>query len=159
MLKRLSFYLLLVILFSGCSKRIERGKDLISREQVELEKLDPLAQFILKEDSLNIFETFSNFPEANKNLQLKIPTTKEKSLPSNVYFVQVGLTDSFDEISSLKTQISNLFPGEKVTIEYDTPFYRIIIGPFNSRSEANEIFSILERKNFPSLRIRIENLK
>ncbi|MGB9664847.1 MAG: SPOR domain-containing protein [Ignavibacteria bacterium] len=126
---------------------------------MEIEKIDPLAQFILKEDSLNLFETFSTFREVHQNSKTKTSATKEKSLQSNVYFVQVGLTDSFDEISSLKTQISNLFPNEKVTIDYDTPFYRVIIGPFNSRSEANNIFSILERKNFSSLRIRTETSK
>ncbi len=159
MIGRLNFLLLVIIFLSSCSKKIEREKNLISKEQVEIDKINPLAQFILKEDSLNLFETFSSFQGITQNNKSKSPSSKDNSQQSYVYFVQVGLTDSYDEITGLKTQISNLLPNEKITIEYDTPFYRVIIGPFNSRSEANEIFSILERKNFSSLRIRTEYSK
>jgi hypothetical protein len=71
----------------------------------------------------------------------------------------VGLAESYDEINQLKNKISNLFPDENVQIIYDSPFYRIVIGPYESKQKANEIFSILERKNFSSIRIRIENSK
>lgn len=156
MIKKLIYFVIAGILFSSCSTKVEREKSINSKEQVELDRINPLAQFTFKEDSSDLFETFSNFPEIQKRTSQKKQAPKENFQPTSIYFVQVGLTDSYDEILSLKTQVSNILPEERVTIEYDTPFYRIIIGPFKTRSEANEIFSILERKNFPSLRIRTE---
>lgn len=153
------FFLALLFLLSSCSTKVEKKKFVSPKEQVDLDHISPLAQFVIKEDSLDLFESFSNFTEPQKKPHTKLEQAKEKSQPTLIYFVQVGLTDSYDEISYLKVQVSNLFPYEKVKIEYDTPFYRVIIGPFKSRSEANEIFSILERKNFSSLRIRTETSK
>ena len=157
MIKNLVYFLSIVFFISSCSTKVEKSKSVSSKEQVDLERVNPLAPFTFKEDSSGLFETFTNFPESNKRTSQKTQSSKERIQPISLYYVQVGLTDSYDEISSLKTQIATLFPEEKITIEYDTPFYRVIIGPFKTRAEANEIFSILERKNYPSLRIRTEN--
>jgi pyruvate-formate lyase-activating enzyme len=153
------FYLLFFLIFCfGCSTRVEKKSGAISKEQVDVAKFSPLAQFILKEDSLNLFESFTEFEVANSKQNSNLPLKKNNQL-NLLYYVHVGLTDVYDEIVNLRSQITNLLPDEKISIEYDTPFYRLKIGPYASRSEANEIFSILERKNFPSLRIRTENPK
>lgn len=147
----------ILILISSCAKRVQKDQTEFSVEQVELSKINPLAQFAIPPDTSEMFELFSSFPLKPAEQKTSIP--KENIPRPLFYYVQVGLTDSYEEILALKAQVINLFPNEKVTIEYDSPFYRILIGPFSTQSEANEIFAILERKNFSSIRIRTETTK
>ncbi len=158
-MKNFSFivFLILVVLFLSCSHRAEKESNRFGKEQVDLSKENPLAQFSSDEDTSNLFETFSNYPE--KKIVNKAKSKQPEDTSPIYYYVQVGLTDSYEDISLLKNQIVSLFPDEKVEIKYDSPFYRVLIGPFNTKSKANEIFSILERKNFSSIRIRTETSK
>ncbi|MCX8057710.1 MAG: SPOR domain-containing protein [Ignavibacteria bacterium] len=147
----------LLILLNGCSSKIEQKDSELSKEQVDLSKIDPLAQFNIEEESLKDFDTFKGYSE--KKIKTKEKQKSKEQIPPSVYYVQVGLTDTYEEILQLKNQITLLFPDEKIEIKYDAPFYRILIGPFKSKSEATEIFSILESKNFSSIRIRTETSK
>jgi cell division protein FtsN len=147
----------LIFFLSNCSRKVEKGERFTSKEQVDLSNANPLALFHSTEDSLSLFDSFTSYPHITKVKENRSGKTEE-SIKLN-YFVQVGLAESYDEINQLKNKISNLFPDENVQIIYDSPFYRIVIGPYESKQKANEIFSILERKNFSSIRIRIENSK
>lgn len=150
-------FLLILLSIVGCSSKVTKDDNNFS-EQVDLKELNPLAQISFKQDPSQInFETFSNYSE--KKIPSKSVSKEESNLQKSRYYVQVGLTDSFDEISQLKNQLIVLFPDEKIEINYDAPFYRILIGPLDSKSKANEIFIILERKNFSSIRIRTETTK
>ncbi len=154
-MKHLAFIILCIItVISGCSRKIEKEKSELSKEQVDYNKVNPLAVFYKNEDSLKVFETFSFYSE--KKVNLKSNQHINEANKSIQFYVQVGLSDSYDEINQLKSEIVTLFPGERIEIKYDTPFYRIMIGPFKSKAEAKEIFSILERKKFSSIRIRTE---
>lgn len=157
-MKNFQLIALLIIAFSitffNCSRKIEKETIYTGKEQVDLSQQNPLAQFSSKEDTLNLFDTFTNYSEKKINTKSKQKIAEE--ITPIYYFVQVGLTDSYEEISQLKNQITSIFPDEKIEIKYDSPFYRVLIGPFDSKSKANEIFSILERKNFSSIRIRTE---
>lgn len=147
----------LIFFLSNCSRKVEKGERFTSKEQVDLSNANPLALFHSSEDSSSLFDSFTSYPHITKVKENRNSKTEEP-IKLN-YFVQVGLAESYDEINQLKNKISNLFPDENVQIIYDSPFYRIVIGPYESKQKANEIFSILERKNFSSIRIRIENSK
>lgn len=149
-------WILLVLFIStliGCSSRVERAKSKISLEQVDVEKLDPLASFESKKDSANFFQYFKGYYFNLKEIQKSKPLKTEEN---RIYSVQVGLSDSFEEISNLKADIQKLFPDQKVEINYEPPFYRLLIGPFDSREKANEVFNILEQKNYTPIKIRID---
>lgn len=156
-MKHLYFAISLALLFLSCSTGIKKDNDKNYKEQVDLSSVDPLAQFSSNSEINRDFEVFTSYPE--KKFQKKDAQKVSENLPKVKYYIQVGITDIFDEITNLKSQIINLFPDEKIEIKYDAPFYRILIGPLESKTEANEIFSILERKNFPSIRIRTETSK
>jgi len=153
---KIHYYLiiLIAIVTFHCSRNVEKENGNLTKEQVDLGKINPLALFYVNEDSLKLFESFSSYPE--KKIENKIYQKKTENNPQVNYFVQVGLTDSYEEINQLKNQLTSLFPNETIVIKYDSPFYRVLIGPYDSKSKANEIFSILERKNFSSIRIRNE---
>lgn len=147
---------LFILTFIGCSSRVERAKSKISLEQVDAEKLDPLASFESKKDSVSLFQYFKGYNFDLNEIQNSEPLKTEEN---RLYSVQVGLSDSFEEISSLKVNIQKLFPDKKVEINYEPPFYRILIGPFDSREKANEIFSILEKENYTPIKIRIDSAR
>lgn len=157
---KIHYYFLIVlvaIVTFHCARNVEKENGNLTKEQVDLDKVNPLAVFFVNEDSSKIFETFSSYP--GKKVRNKIYKKKTENNYQLRYFVQVGLTDSYEEINQLKNQLSFLFPDETMVIKYDSPFYRVLIGPYDSKSKANEIFSILERKNFSSIRIRNEIAK
>ncbi len=149
-------FILVTLLLISCSSKVDRAKNKISLEQVDKEKLDPLAHFNLKKDTSKYFEEFTGFNIDFDNVQ--IPQNKKPD-DNRIYFVQVGITDSFEEISNLKVNIQKLFPDQKVEINYEPPFYRINIGPFDSREKANEVFSILEKENYSSIKIRVDSAR
>ncbi|MFN4111226.1 MAG: SPOR domain-containing protein [Ignavibacteria bacterium] len=153
---KIHYYLIvfIVIVTFHCSRNVKEENGNLTKEQVDLDKVNPLALFYVNEDSLKLFESFLSYPE--KKVENKIYQKKIENNPQMNYFVQVGLTDSYEEINQLKNQLMSLFPNETIFIKYDSPFYRVLIGPYDSKSKANEIFSILERKNFSSIRIRNE---
>ncbi len=150
---KLIFILLIFTFVSGCSSKVAKEKEFSLRDEVDLENLNPLSEFIEKKDSLHLFDSFSKYVSKDSHREEKDEIEKTQSY---IYYVQVGLTDSYEEINSLRTKLVPLLENEKLEIIYEPPFYRILIGPFKSKNHANEIFSILERKNFSSIRIRTE---
>lgn len=154
-LNKILLALFILSIFS-CSSKVERAKSKISLEQVDQDKLNPLAQFESKKDSSNFFQEFKGYKLKFDEIHSPSP---QKIEDNRIYSVQVGLSDSFEEISNLKVKIQKLFPGQIVEINYEPPFYRILIGPFESREKANEIFSILEKENYTSIKIRIDSVR
>lgn len=157
-MKKFNLILLLAVIITfNCARKVEKEQDELSKMQVDLQRANPLAPFYNGEDSSKFFESFSSYP--HKKVENKINLKREDQILQVNFFVQVGLTDSYDEIYQLKNQLIHIFPEENIEIKYDPPFYRVLIGPYKSKTEANEIFSILERKNFSSIRIRTETPK
>lgn len=143
--------LLLVLFGVSCSSKVT-VKDNIKTEQVDLKDVNPLALFYAQEDSIKV-ESFTGYNfEPKRNYKQK----NELETDPVVYYVQVGFSDNYEEIHNLRKQIQSFFPDEQSEIKYIPPYYRIFIGPIHSKSEANKIFSILESKKFPSLKIITE---
>lgn len=154
-MKKVFFFFFILILLTSCSKRVIYDDSSISPlNQVDLEKHDPLDFYNknYKLDSISLFYTFQAY---NKKYEIKEDTSQPTKI-NYVYYVQVGLTDDYPSISNLLSKIKELFPGEQSEVVYTPPFYRIVIGPYPTKKEANEIFSILEEKKYSSLNIITE---
>lgn len=154
-MKKIFFFSFIVLLLTSCSKRVIYDDRSISPlNQVDLEKQDPLDLYNknYKSDSISLFYTFQSY---DKKYEIKENTPQPAKI-NYVYYVQVGLTDDYPSISNLLNKIKELFSGEQIEIVYTPPFYRIAIGPYHTKKEANEIFSILEERKFSSLNIITE---
>lgn len=53
------------------------------------------------------------------------------------------------EASEIKKKLLSLFPGERIYVMYEAPFWRVQVGDFRSKNESLELYRKLE-KEFPS---------
>lgn len=78
--------------------------------------------------------------------QPSTPTT-EPDLVSG-YRVQVTFTDNIEQASQVKNQLSPLFTGENVYVVYEAPYYKVRVGDFLSRPDANLTLRSLFEKGY-----------
>lgn len=64
------------------------------------------------------------------------------------YRVQVMFSNSIDEATKVKSEVSVLFPADIVYMLYDSPYYRIRVGDFQERSGAARALKILLDKGY-----------
>ncbi len=145
--------LLFAIYLIGCSSKVVVS-DIDRVEKVDLNNISPFSLFYSQKDSIEL----EYFKKYEKDVFEISTIHKAKELNNIKFFVQVGFSDNYDEIQLLKKQVQSLFPTELCEIKYIPPYYRIIIGPLSTKSKADEIFSILENKKYPSLKIITEKI-
>ncbi len=107
---------------------------------------DSLSQYPKKE-KLEMYEKSfkpssyeENFilPQKKETLTLTFDTTTV-ALPETLqgFRIQITITKNFDEVSNLKTTLQNEFRDVWIYVVYDAPTYKLRIGNFVNRVEAN----------------------
>ena len=69
----------------------------------------------------------------------------ETSPPETVpgFRIQILATTEIDEANALRTEISNLPRIDSVYVSYDSPYYKVRVGDFRSRPDANLLLKLL----------------
>lgn len=84
----------------------------------------------------------------------RLGTDSASSVPSVVpdtvhgFRVQVLSTSDIEEANHLHDSISVMLPNEWVYVVYQTPYYKVRIGDYLSRIEANQMSTFLKEKGF-----------
>ena len=63
--------------------------------------------------------------------------------------VQIYSTASIDAAKAKKGEAESLFPGESLYVQYDPPAYKIRVGNFHQRYEADRFVRLAIEKGFP----------
>ncbi len=93
-------------------------------------------------------------PEIGRLLELY----KEAKANAEYYTIQVGF-GTYDFAEQLQDEVSIAFPEYKPKIVFDSPTYRVHIGKFSSRLEAERKFLEVRRKFPGALLLKSGNLK
>ena len=93
-------------------------------------------------------------PEIGRLLNLY----KEAKANADYYTIQVGF-GTYDTAEQLRDEVAVEFPEYEPKIVFDSPTYRVHVGKFSSRLEAEKKFQEVRRK-FPSaLLLKSDNLQ
>jgi hypothetical protein len=78
-------------------------------------------------------------PDQSTSEQPKTPEAQSSAGSEQVpgYRVQIFSLRDIDEARAKKTEIEGLFPGEWVYLDYESPAYKIRVGNFQNRFEAD----------------------
>ena len=71
-----------------------------------------------------------------KQIQINEETTRDSRRAMPGYRVQVMNTSSRNDAVAAKTKIYQLYPDQKVYLMYQSPYYRLRVGNFKTRPEA-----------------------
>lgn len=83
---------------------------------------------------------------------------KEAKANADYFTIQVGF-GSYDYAEELRDEVSIEFPEYKPNIVFDSPTYRVHIGKFSNRLEAEKKFIEVRRKFPGALLLRSGNLE
>lgn len=62
--------------------------------------------------------------------------------------VQVTFTDNIDQANTIKDQVALLVGDENVYVVYEAPYYKVRVGDFLSRPDANKTLNILFQNGY-----------
>ena len=83
---------------------------------------------------------------------------KEAKANADYFTIQVGF-GSYDYAEELRDEVSIEFPEYKPNIVFDSPTYRVHVGKFSNRLEAEKKFMEVRRKFPGALLLRSGNLE
>jgi SPOR domain len=81
-----------------------------------------------------------------KQMQINEETTRDSRRAMPGYRVQVMNTNNRNEAVSAKTKIYQLYPEQKVYLMYQSPYYRLRVGNFKTRAEAESFLRSLSNQ-------------
>ena len=94
--------------------------------------------------------------EADPGIDRLLNIYKEARANADYYTIQVGF-GTYDDAEELKDEVSMVFPEYEPNIVFDSPTYRVQIGKFSNRLEAEKKY-LEVRKKFPAaLLLRPDN--
>ncbi len=64
--------------------------------------------------------------------------------------VQILTTQNLSEAIGVKAKADSLLPGYNIYIVYDSPYYKVRVGDFRARYEANQAVPFISSHGFPS---------
>ncbi len=140
-------------LFSSCTSSEKIKDEDSSNYQVDLEGYSPLDSFISensKEENSTTLQTWQSFPA--DTLQTK-KSSHIKSSKNAHYTIQVIISDNLIVVDSLKLQLRTLLPELKQEVVYDPPFYKLRVGEFQTKVQANKFLNILEKNGYITSRL------
>ncbi len=125
---------------------------------MDVKNYSPLKNFIanLPIDTLS---TESKIWYRYDNKKIHKPITSETEKLRIGYRVQVQISDDYLVIDSIKTEIQKILPNLPQYVIYEPPFYKLRIGDFDSKSQANKYLNILEKNGYITSRIIIDKLE
>lgn len=101
----------------------------------------------------NIWQFYDTELIRNQKASLK------QSRPSSFYTIQILISDNLLEIDSLKKEIQSVIPELKQFVLYEPPFYKLRLGEFQTRLQANKFLNILEKNGYITSRIITDRRK
>ena len=165
-LKHLSTLFGLIVLFAGCSastgSRYETAKDTTTQTitaevetKKEIEEDFDIAQYEPEIDIKSPPITTSKLPidvwyeysTVSTDSSLKISGTTDG------YRVQVISTDDIDKANSVRAEIYERTTRKEVYIIFEPPFYKVKVGDFTSKSEAENLRFRLNQIGFTESKV------
>jgi hypothetical protein len=156
--KKIFLYLLILVfifLFARCSSTEKVSIEESNNNQVDLSGYSPLDIFL----SENSKDTSSQQPKENiwqsyeTESSQKQKLLQKQFLSSSFYTIQVLISDNLLEIDSLKKELHSIIPELKQNVLYDPPFYKLRLGEFQTKLQANKFLNILEKNGYITSRI------
>lgn len=102
-----------------------------------------------------LFTTFANAQEGTISIDQDVQITQllelyKKTLDKNDYYrIQVGFVSNNEKAQEIKSNVEIDFPDLPSQIDFDSPTYRIRVGKFKSKLEAERKFNEV-RKKYPN---------
>lgn len=136
-------FIFIFVIFLSCSSSKE-NKDINEQKErslIEFEKSFDPSKYELE------YET-SKPP--SKKIETKNNTTKK----SNYGFrIQISISDELSECQKKKNELQKLFPEYRFYILHEFPFYKLRLGDFQTRKEAEIHLKILNEKDIKNIMI------
>jgi len=148
LISKKSFFVLPIFLFFvSCSGTKDIAKDITNIEEVK----EPVA--------LQDYE--KAFDPAKYNLDYMESTARTGSnTPSSTsrrtitgYRIQVVIASEFDECQRRRKELQALFPEQKVYIVHEFPFYKLRMGNFKTRKDAEAYIEKFDLHNIKNIQI------
>lgn len=140
---------LLLNILSGCKPPLEQQRSETDSTTIGLLRqyertFDPTEYDVGKDLVIN--EVIK--PKVKSDI-IKLPTT---AVPETIagFRVQVLMTNNIDHALSLKDTLLNLIPDQWVYVVYDAPYYKVRVGNYINRPNANEMMRTLIEKGYTS---------
>jgi hypothetical protein len=87
----------------------------------------------------------------NKNAASKPSSITRKNISG--FRIQVVISNEFDECQQSRRELQKLFPDQKTYIVHEFPFYKLRLGNFRTRKDAESYLQNLSNKNIKSTQI------
>ena len=81
-------------------------------------------------------------------LQILTSTASYNTTPG--FRVQILTTQNLTEAIAMKAKADSLLPNYNIYIVYDSPYYKVRVGDFRARYEANQAVSYIANHGFPN---------
>jgi ribosomal protein L19 len=152
------FVLIVIILSYSCAPRpaSRTGKKADFEENLAAHRpkyeptITPFQQLPSSDISRN-----KEYPEPRQDLTSQINTLLDTIAERNhkINYVQ-GYTivirgGQLEEASTIRQRVMNLFPETSPELAFDRPIYKVKVGQFYSKIEANKLYSMI-KKEFPN---------
>lgn len=83
-------------------------------------------------------------PEVAKLVKLKASLIKENKLAER-YTIQIGSFTSLDSAKKMQRKFDNEYSGVNSQVTWESPNYKVWVGHFPSRLEAERLFIVLKK--------------
>jgi hypothetical protein len=149
---RLSIPVILLLVFSaGCSssreafQESELTNDQIQNDAQPKEKKLPLSEYESTlnpadfDKDINVAEKIHTDEKAQQSaLEIPRDSIVVKEEPTQGFRIQVFSSSNVDEVNLMKSVVLEKFTGDSIYVVYDPPVYKIRVGDFLTRYEANQ---------------------
>ena len=139
----------ITILLIGCSA--STGSRYETKEETKKETSDEINEEVAEDFDITPYKTEINIeapPLTTENLPSDVWYGYESSFPelerkiigtTDGYRVQVLSTDDIEEANRVRSEIYEKTTRKEVYVIFEPPFYKVKVGDFTSKSEANDL--------------------
>lgn len=97
------------------------------------------------------YELDYNEAPASKDNKTAPSGISRKNIPG--FRIQVVISSEFDECQQTRRELQKLFPDQKTYIIHEFPFYKLRLGNFKTRKDAESYLQNLSKKSIKSTQI------
>ena len=145
-------FLLAFVLLAGfgCATSVETSKDKESGEKENegglTEKYEKLFNPAEYNPSLAEIEQLAKADTSAKSGESKLIETTAETIPG--FRIQISSTTEIDTANAMKSELSTLPESVGIYVIYDSPYYKVRIGDFLSRPDANQLLKNLVERGY-----------
>jgi len=148
------FFILPIFLFlASCSGMKDIEKD-VKKEKEKVKVKEPVMV------TLQGYEKAFNPAKYNLDYKESIAGTSGSNTPSSSsrrtstgYRIQVVIASEFDECQQRRKDLQSLFPEQKTYIVHEFPFYKLRMGNFKTRKDAETYLEKFDLYNIKNIQI------